>query len=194
MWYIGHDFYCDILLMTLCFYFVKQHYHSEHFINKRKEITVNNINIQTCFHVQAAWKQHGPKHPQHQLPTLSSHFSKKKKKKHLPERSTLDSLLLISTFSAHQQLPAHPSTRSHGRRNRKREDKRDPKVCAVCRPLPLRWADGTLLLLPEIFFLFALILFVKLLEWMTVRATVRRASQKEIKQTGCVGQGDSAQG
>lgn len=79
MWYIGHDFYCDILLMTLCFYFVKQHYHSEHFINKRKEITVNNINIQTCFHVQAAWKQYGPKHPQHQLPTLSSHFSKKKK-------------------------------------------------------------------------------------------------------------------
>lgn len=78
MWYIGHDFYCDILLMTLCFYFVKQHYHSEHFINKRKEITVNNINIQTCFHVQAAWKQHGPKHPQHQLPTLSNHFSKRK--------------------------------------------------------------------------------------------------------------------
>lgn len=149
MWYIGHDFYCDILLMTLCFYFVKQHYHSEHFINKRKEITVNNINIQTCFHVQAAWKQHGPKHPQHQLPTLSSHFSKKK---HLPQRSTPDSLLLISTFSAHQQLPAHPSTRSHGRRNRKREDKRDPKVCVVCRPLPLRWADGTLLLLQKIFF------------------------------------------
>lgn len=102
------------------------------------------------------------------------------------QRPTSDSLLLISTSSAHQWLPSHsrPSTRSHSicpnKRGKTTADRQDIVQSSgrswrgvAGLPVALRWADGD-------FFLFALILFVNLLDWMTVRVPVPRGSRSVL--------------
>lgn len=93
----------------------------------------------------------------------------------------------IPTSSAHQWLPSqsHPSTISHSiwsKQSRKGGYSPElgmvltwPRRAAHCSQVSRwDWAAG------EIFFLFAVILFVKLLEWMTVRATAHQCNRSVL--------------
>lgn len=104
----------------------------------------------------------------------------------------------VSTTSAPQQLisQSHPSTIFLSIWSKTKPELRVGTVLTwrLRAARALRWADGNWAA-GEIFFLFALILFVKLMEWMSVTATAhqcnRSVSLMEIKQTGWLWQANN---
>ncbi len=94
-------------------------------------------------------------------------------------RPVPDALLLPSSCSAHQRLPlsvVHPAGHEHGV-SRIKETRRDGR----CSLLSALSGEQMGLCCGGDFFLCALILFVKLLEWMSVRAAVQRG-QAAVRQ------------